>query len=97
MGKNRVFRNNTTTDASRLTFYRKSLERFQYARTKPETKPTNNFVLDYGTNELTNFQDYEQFRSLTAAFYATKSTADCSMNKTVPLSTADALQSSITY
>lgn len=90
-----MFRNQTTTDASRFTYYKKSLERFKYARNKPINKPTNNFTIDYVTDEITNFQDYEQFRSLTTGFYATKS--DCSMNKTVPMSILDGVQSTISF
>lgn len=97
MGKNRVFRNITTTDASRLTFYKKSIEQFKFARNKPVSKPTDNFTIDYATDEITRFQTYDQFRSLATGFYATRLGTDCSLNKTAPLSISDGKTGSISY
>jgi hypothetical protein len=95
MGRNRVFRNSTTTDASRFTYYKKSIEQFKFARNKPISKPTDNFKIDYTTDEITSFQTYDNFRSLATGFYATK--IDCSMNKTVPMSIGDGILSGISY
>ena len=97
MGRNRVFRNTTTTDASRLTFYKKSIEQFKFARNKPVSKPTDNFTIDYATDEITRFQTYDQFRSLATGFYATRLGTDCSLNKTAPLSISDGKTGSISY
>jgi len=97
MGRNRVFRNTTTTDASRFTFYKKSIEQFKFARNKPVSKPTDNFTIDYATDEITRFQTYHQFRTLATGFYATRLGSDCSLNKTAPLSISDGKSGTISY